>query len=67
MERKTITAQRSNLLNAANVSSTTHIFLSISHRWGFMTATLAASLWAAQNLYEIASLLLKQLNVPDAL
>jgi hypothetical protein len=32
-----------------------------------MTATLAASLGAAQNLYEIASLLLEQLNVQDAL
>jgi hypothetical protein len=36
------------------LSSTTHIFFHISHRWGFMSATLAASLGAAQNLYCIA-------------
>jgi hypothetical protein len=34
-----------------SLSSTTHIFFHIAHRWGFMTATLAASLEAAQNLY----------------
>ncbi|KAJ3638704.1 hypothetical protein MTP99_002049 [Tenebrio molitor] len=34
---------------------------------GCMTATLAASLGAAQNLYRKASLLLEQVNIQDAL
>jgi hypothetical protein len=49
------------------LSLTTHIFFIFRTDGGFMTATLAASLGAAQNLYEIALLLLEQLNVQDAL